>query len=92
GITFTGSTDVGKKINRKASNNFTKLQFEMGGKNPAIVADYKDIPHAAREITDAAFSLTGQRCTSISRLVVLREHEEELVSSIVENMKDIVVG
>ncbi|MEA2069532.1 MAG: aldehyde dehydrogenase family protein [Verrucomicrobiota bacterium] len=92
GITFTGSTSIGRRINEIASRSFTKVQLEMGGKNPAIVADYKDLDYAASQITSAAFSVTGQRCTSISRIIVLREHAEELEALIADKMKSYVVG
>lgn len=92
GVTFTGSTGVGRRINRLASENFVKVQLEMGGKNPCIVADCADLDKAAAEITTAAFAVTGQRCTSISRVLVLREHAEELETKIAERMKSYVLG
>lgn len=92
GVTFTGSTSVGRRINQCAASNFTRIQLEMGGKNPAIVVQYSDIEGAAKEITNAAFALSGQRCTSISRVIVLREYEEALSIAIAEKMKDLVVG
>ncbi len=71
-----------------AAGNFTKVQLEMGGKNPAIVADYRNLDFAAAQIATAAFAVSGQRCTSISRLIVLREHAEELENRIAETNKD----
>jgi acyl-CoA reductase-like NAD-dependent aldehyde dehydrogenase len=92
GITFTGSTTVGRHINMIAAQNFTKVQLEMGGKNPCIVADYHNLDKAAADITVAAFAVTGQRCTSISRVIVLKKHAEELEARIAEKMKGYVVG
>jgi len=92
GITFTGSTAVGRRINRLAAENFTKVQLEMGGKNPAIVADYRDLDRAASEIATAAYAVTGQRCTSISRVIVLGKHAEELEAKIAEKAKAYVLG
>lgn len=92
GITFTGSTKVGRRINECAAPNFTRVQLEMGGKNPAIVAHYSDIEGAAKQLTNAAFAVTGQRCTSISRIIVLREHEEALINAITANMERLVTG
>jgi aldehyde dehydrogenase (NAD+) len=92
GITFTGSTTVGRRINVHAADNFARVQLEMGGKNAAIVADCGDLDHAAAQITTAAFAASGQRCTSISRLIVLREQAEALQRRIVELMKRYVAG
>ncbi|MFP4070265.1 MAG: aldehyde dehydrogenase family protein, partial [Opitutales bacterium] len=39
-ISFTGSTEVGKRLNRKASANLTRTQLELGGKNPMIILEY----------------------------------------------------
>ncbi|MDD5018132.1 MAG: aldehyde dehydrogenase family protein [Eubacteriales bacterium] len=92
GITFTGSTAVGRRINSMAALNFTKVQLEMGGKNPAIVADYKDLDYAASQLTSAAFAVAGQRCTSISRIIVLKELAEELENLIAKKMQNYVLG
>ncbi|OQB96358.1 MAG: Aldehyde dehydrogenase, thermostable [Spirochaetes bacterium ADurb.Bin110] len=92
GITFTGSTVVGRRINQLASEHFAKVQLEMGGKNPAIVADYKDLNRAAAEIASAAYAVSGQRCTAVSRVIVLKEHAEELETKIIEKAKGYVIG
>ena len=92
GLTFTGSTSVGRHINTIAAQNFVKVQLEMGGKNPCIVADYHDLDKAAAAITTSAFAVTGQRCTAISRIIVLKKHAKELESRIAEKMQDYVVG
>ncbi|MGB4587040.1 MAG: aldehyde dehydrogenase family protein [Rectinemataceae bacterium] len=92
GITFTGSTEVGRRINQTAAGHFAKVQLEMGGKNPEIVAGYGDLDGAAAQIAQAAFAVTGQRCTSISRVIVLREEAAVLTGKIAERMKSYVLG
>ena len=92
GITFTGSTAVGRRINMMAAKNFAKVQLEMGGKNPAIVADYRDLDFAADQIAAAAFAVSGQRCTSISRIIVLKELAEALEEKIANRMEAYVLG
>lgn len=83
GITFTGSTEVGSMIYRVAAERLVLVQLEMGGKNVAIIYDYQDIQNAVNQIVPAAFAATGQRCTSISRIVVQRS----LMNDVVENLK-----
>ena len=83
GISFTGSTTVGARINECASRRMVKVQLELGGKNPAIVLDCDDLDEAAREIVAAAFLCSGQRCTALSRVLV----EESLGDALVERMR-----
>ena len=92
GITFTGSTSVGRRINQMAAGNFSKVQLEMGGKNPAVVINYSDLEYAAAQVSSAAFALAGQRCTSISRLIVLEKDAEEIEDKIAARMKEYVLG
>ncbi|WP_162830019.1 aldehyde dehydrogenase family protein [Amycolatopsis palatopharyngis] len=92
GITFTGSTDVGLQIAGNAASRNVKLQLEMGGKNAAVVSSYADIPHAAAEISAAAFAVAGQRCTAISRVIVTPEVREELEQALVERAEALRVG
>lgn len=71
-ISFTGSTSVGRQINRRAAERFAKVQLEMGGKNPAIVLADADLDRAAAEVAVGAFSVTGQRCNATSLALVER--------------------
>ncbi len=73
GVTFTGSTGVGLGIYEKVAENNSKVQLEMGGKNAAVVAGCTDLKDAAAQIVPAAYHATGQRCTAISRVIVLEE-------------------
>ncbi len=82
GISFTGSTAVGKEINAAAASRLAKVQLELGGKNAAIVLADADLDLAAREIAAAAWGSSGQRCTATSRLIVQREVAEQLVGKL----------
>lgn len=92
GVSFTGSTQVGRSISLTAARTFKKVQLEMGGKNPVVVADYSDLEHAATQIIGSAYANAGQRCTSISRVIVLEEHAEELEKLLIEKVKQFKVG
>ncbi|MNR96610.1 Aldehyde dehydrogenase, thermostable [compost metagenome] len=82
GISFTGSTVVGKEINVTASSRLAKVQLELGGKNAAIVLEDADLDLAAREIAAAAWGSSGQRCTATSRLIVQRSVAKALVDKL----------
>lgn len=92
GVTFSGSTEVGLGIYEKTVKNNPKMQLEMGGKNAAVVAGCADLKNAASQIVPAAYAATGQRCTSISRVIVLKEHQKELEEALVEEVQKLKVG
>lgn len=92
GVTFTGSTEVGLRIGVSAAERNARVQLEMGGKNAAVVADYADIARAADEIVRAAFAVSGQRCTAVSRVVVLESDRTALEEAIVERAEALKVG
>ncbi len=69
-ISFTGSVSVGRGIAAAAVSNMTKVQMEMGSKNPMIIMDDADMDLAVAHSCNAAFGATGQKCTAASRLIV----------------------
>jgi aldehyde dehydrogenase (NAD+) len=82
-ITFTGSNAVGKAIQLKATARGAKVQLELGGKNPAVVAADADPAFAAEQVARGAFLSAGQKCTATSRVIVetpiLQSFSERLV-------------
>ncbi|MBD3346403.1 MAG: aldehyde dehydrogenase family protein [Chitinivibrionales bacterium] len=91
-ISFTGSTEVGCSIHRKAAEIMARTQLEMGGKNPVVVLDDADLDEAAESAVKAAFACAGQWCASTSRAIVIRSAASELTKRIVEKTREIVVG
>ncbi len=91
-ISFTGSTDVGKRLNEKASANLTRTQLELGGKNPMIILGDVDPDAAASAAVQAAYACAGQWCTSTSRVVVTRDIAENITERIVEKVKAFRLG
>ena len=69
-ISFTGSTAVGRMINRTAGERLAKVCLELGGKNPLVVCDDGDLDRAAEAAALSAFSNAGQRCAAGSRILV----------------------
>lgn len=82
GISFTGSTNLGIQINESAGKRLVKTQLELGGKNPAVVLDYENVEEVAKQIVSAAFAVSGQRCTAISRVIVHKNLKEDLTDAI----------
>jgi acyl-CoA reductase-like NAD-dependent aldehyde dehydrogenase len=92
GISFTGSTDVGRRIYTKAAERLVRVQLELGGKNPAVVVDCDDLAAATKEIATAAFTTSGQRCTALSRVIVTFEQADELVRLLTLEMRKLRIG
>jgi acyl-CoA reductase-like NAD-dependent aldehyde dehydrogenase len=91
GISFTGSTQTGRKIAAAAAPG-TRLQFEMGGKNPLIVMDDADLGGAVDAAVKGAFYSTGQRCTASSRLIVHEAVATEFTRRLTEALGRLEVG
>ena len=91
-LSFTGSLQTGRQIAAAAARNLTKLQMEMGSKNPLVVMDDADIELAVRHAAAGAFGGTGQKCTASSRLVVHRAVLNEFTDKLVAAAKAIKVG
>ncbi|MBW8057343.1 MAG: aldehyde dehydrogenase family protein [candidate division NC10 bacterium] len=92
GISFTGSTAVGKAIHAAAAQRLAKVQLEMGGKNPQIILRDANLESAVRSLLTAAFGSTGQRCSATSRAIVERKVAGEVVDRLVEGTKAIRMG
>ena len=92
GISFTGSVNVGRRIGLAAMQAGKKVQLEMGGKNPMVVLDDADIDVAADAALDAAFYLTGQRCTASSRFIVTEGIHDAFVEALRARMRIATVG
>lgn len=92
GISFTGSTAVGIRIAERVAPRMAKVQLELGGKNPAIVLECKDLDGAAQEIVAAAFLCSGQRCTALSRVIVEESQADPLLEQLKIHMVKIRVG
>ncbi|MGZ5364956.1 MAG: aldehyde dehydrogenase family protein [Mycobacterium sp.] len=79
-IFFTGSSAVGKQVQRAAAENLTPVTLELGGKNPAVVAPDADLHHAVPRIIKARLANSGQICLSPDYVLVPRVVEEEFVA------------
>ncbi len=97
-IAFTGSREVGLRINELAS----KLQpgqiwikraiLEMGGKDAIVVDETADLDAAAAGIVTSAFGFGGEKCSACSRAIVLESVYDTLMSKVIERTKKLTVG
>ena len=91
-ISFTGSSEVGKALAAKAHRRLVKVQLELGGKNPLILAGDGDVERAVGFAANGAFGSTGQKCTATSRAIIPRGRVGEFVAKVAAAAGNIVVG
>jgi aldehyde dehydrogenase (NAD+) len=92
GVSFTGSTAVGTTVAQAAAEDLTRVQCEMGGKNPTVVMESADIEAAVETIGTGAFGTTGQSCTATSRAIVHEAVYDEFVEAMTEHAASLEVG
>ena len=91
-ISFTGSVPVGRGIAASAMASMTKVQMEMGSKNPMLIMDDADMDLAVAHACGAAFGATGQKCTAASRLIVHEAVHDEFTERLVAAAQKLKVG
>jgi len=83
GLLFTGSARAGKALHKQFADTPHKiLALELGGNNPLVVWDCKDVEAAATIVVQSAYLSAGQRCTAARRLIVEDGHEGPLLEAI----------
>jgi acyl-CoA reductase-like NAD-dependent aldehyde dehydrogenase len=91
-ITFTGSTAAGRRIASLCGERIARCTLELGGKSAAVILDDADLDAAAKAITNAECFLSGQVCSSLTRIVVPRPRHDALVEALAERFAKVRVG
>jgi aldehyde dehydrogenase (NAD+) len=91
-ISFTGSTDVGKRVAETVAGRFGRTILELGGNNAIIVAEDADLDLAVRAILFGAVGTAGQRCTTTRRIIAQRAILPELSRRLVAAYQQVRIG
>jgi aldehyde dehydrogenase (NAD+) len=91
-ITFTGSTAAGRRIASICGERIARCTLELGGKSAAVILDDIDIETAARTLSQAECFLSGQVCSSLTRIVVPRSRHDELLEALAGTFSQVRVG
>ncbi len=91
-IAFTGSTEVGKIIQRTLAGTSKRLSLELGGKAANIVFDDAPLDQAVEGIVNGIFFNQGQVCCAGSRLLVQESVADELIDSLQRRLATLRVG
>ncbi|HEY0412050.1 MAG TPA: aldehyde dehydrogenase family protein [Allosphingosinicella sp.] len=91
-VAFTGSTEVGKIINRAATDTLKRVTLELGGKSPVIVLPDVDVARTARGAAASIFFNSGQVCIAGSRLFAHKDVFDSLLEAVAANASQWKVG
>jgi aldehyde dehydrogenase (NAD+) len=91
-ITFTGSTAAGRRIASICGERIARCTLELGGKSAAVILDDIDVATAARTLSQAECFLSGQVCSSLTRIVVSRSRHDDLVEALAATFSQVRVG
>ena len=91
-VSFTGSTETGKKVMAGAAEALKRVTLELGGTDAAIVLDGVDPKEAAPKIFGAAFQNSGQVCIAVKRAYVHESLHDDVVKRVVDKTSRLKVG
>ncbi len=91
-VSFTGSTETGRRIMRLASGNMKKISLECGGKAPFVLFEDANLEKALDAVKYAAFAYAGQSCSAITRLIIQRGIHKKFLETLIEASKTIKLG
>jgi len=91
-VSFTGSTEVGRKISESCATDFKHCCLEMGGKNIQIVMDDANLELAVDGALWGSFGTTGQRCTATSRIICQKGIYKKFVDALAKRAESLKIG
>jgi acyl-CoA reductase-like NAD-dependent aldehyde dehydrogenase len=91
-VSFTGSTAAGRKIASICGERIARCTLELGGKSPAIILDDYDLATAAASLAKSAPLMTGQVCSSLTRIIVSEKRHDDFVDALAAAFGQIKVG
>jgi putative phosphonoacetaldehyde dehydrogenase len=89
-LSFTGSSEVGKDLMKRAGHR--RVVLELGGNDPLIVMEDADIEIAAGLAVVGAYGNSGQRCTAVKRILVQRSIADGFVEALARRTAKVICG
>ena len=91
-IIFTGGTEAGRKVMENASQRFTPVTMELGGKDPFLVMQDADVARAAEAAAWGSFVNSGQTCCAVKRIYVQKEVYSEFTERLINKVRSLKQG
>jgi alpha-ketoglutaric semialdehyde dehydrogenase len=91
-VSFTGSTEVGRKVGEVCGRNLQVPSLELGGKNPMVVMPDANIEAAIEGALFSGYGTAGQRCTSLGNLILDRRIADDFLDRLLARLKEVRIG
>jgi succinate-semialdehyde dehydrogenase/glutarate-semialdehyde dehydrogenase len=91
-LSFTGSTEVGRKLLEQAAANILRTSMELGGNAPFLIFDDADLGAAVDGAMMAKFRNIGQACTAANRFIVHQAVADEFAARVTERVQAFNIG
>jgi succinate-semialdehyde dehydrogenase / glutarate-semialdehyde dehydrogenase len=91
-LSFTGSTEVGKRLMKQCSGTLKRLSLELGGNAPFIVFESADIQAAVRGAIASKYRNSGQTCVCVNRFLVQDSIYDEFAEKLITASKQLRIG
>lgn len=91
-VSFTGSTDTGRRIAAVCGEQLKRISLELGGKSAAIVLDDADLHAMAEGLRFASFANNGQACVAQTRILASRNNYDAVVDAVASLAASLTVG
>ena len=91
-VSATGSTRMGKELNKEVAGRLGKTILELGGNNAIIITEHADLDMSLIGAVFGAVGTAGQRCTSTRRLIIHEKIYDQFVAKLVKAYQQIKIG
>jgi len=91
-VAFTGSTAAGRRIMSLCGERIARVTLELGGKSAGIIADDVPLDDVLPSLVFAGIGHTGQVCAALTRILVPRERQDEVVAAVASFLEGLEVG
>ncbi|MCT2225353.1 NAD-dependent succinate-semialdehyde dehydrogenase [Microbacterium paraoxydans] len=91
-LSFTGSTEVGRRLIAQAAEGVLRVSMELGGNAPFVVFDDADLDKAVDGALAAKFRNIGQACTAANRFIVHKDVAGEFAKRVTERVNGMKIG
>lgn len=78
-VSFTGSTEAGRRVTQTASGTIKRVALELGGKSASVVLPGADLQEAVQATVENCMTNAGQSCSAWTRLLVPRDQQQEVI-------------
>lgn len=91
-VAFTGSVAGGRAVQRAAGERFISVGLELGGNDPAYIAQDVDVEYAAANVVEGACYNAGQSCCAVERVYVHRSIHQDFVKAAARHLQALALG